>query len=117
MIYLHEYNVTPDTNKRNELVIKIDNDAIIYDGINKSSEELLDQVKQLLNSHKDALLQSKNIKCSNHKGGRQQQLTIRYDKICDNPIVLIGNTDNAEIATLYNELKDQLISILNNYLR
>lgn len=114
IIYLHEYNVTPDVNKKEELIIKVENGTIMYNGINNESDYMLDEIKKMLISYKNDLLQVKDIKCSNYKGGRQKQLKIHCKEVCDDEINLLGNTNNEDIAKLYGEIRNKLISLLEN---
>lgn len=114
IIYLHEYNVTPDVNKRNELIIKVEDNSITYNDINDENDYLANKIKEMLISYKDTLLHAKDIKFDNSKGGRQKQLSIYCEEICAEKIVLAGNTNNEEIAKLYDEIKNKLISLLEN---
>ena len=111
---LHEYNVTPDINKREELIIKVENNKIIYNDFNNDDEHIIGEIKKILISYKDDLLHAKDIKCSNYKGGRQKWITINCKEVCNESITLIGNTDNEEMAKLYDRIKNKLIFLLEN---
>lgn len=96
-IYLHKYNVTPNIDEKEELVLKIENDTIVYSDIEKENNQLINE-----------------IKASSCKGGRQKQLSIYCEKDCNKQIVLVGNTDNKKTLKLYDKIKNQIIDLLKN---
>lgn len=112
IIYLHEYNVVPDMDKKDELILKVEDNKIIYNNLIIENMEKVNEMNKLLLSYKDTLLHLKDIKYSNSKGGRQKQLSIHCDSICCEKIVLLGNTNNEEIANFYSEFKNKVISLL-----
>lgn len=111
---IHEYNVTPDINEKNKFSIQINNNIITYNDIKIENNEILDKINEILLSYKETLLILKNIHHSNYKGGRQKQLSIYCEDICNEKITLIGNTSNTEIAEFYNTFKNKIISLLEN---
>lgn len=111
-IYLSEYNVLPKIEERDILAIKIEENSILLNGKTIDDTTILNKISDLLLSYKKKLLEIKDIKHSNYKGGRQSQLKIVSKEICEGEIFLIGNTSNTEIANFYIEFRNKLINLL-----
>lgn len=108
---LYEYNVTPNLENRNELLIKLEDSKITYNDKVISDDNIIDNVYEILDEFKQDLVKYSEIEHTNFKGGRQRRLKVTYDDV---EINLIGNTDNNEIANFYNEFKEKILNVINN---
>lgn len=111
---LYEYNATPDVDKKDITLIEINDNKITYNGNDIENTEIINKINDLLLNYKETLLEIKDIRQANIKGGRQKTITIYSENICGNKITLIGNTSDEKISSLYEELKNKIIALLNN---
>lgn len=110
---LYEYNVTPNIENRNILLINVENDKVVYKDVTIEDNDLIYELKEFIAKNRESLLKYNEIEHSNFKGGRQRILTLNID---DTEIKLIGNTDNNDIADFYNNFKEELINIIDKYI-
>ncbi len=107
---LMEYNVVPNVDERNAFCIQSVDDYILYNEQKITDRDKFDEIKSVLMQYRNEIVKLNSENISNYKGGRQQMLTIQYE---DGEVLrVIGNTPSNEMANLYSELKNKLISII-----
>lgn len=111
-LYLNEYNATPIKEERDSFTISIKENIININNNIIENEDIINNIEAMLNTYKTELLECKNKQYQNIKGGRQATLQIFLNTISDDVILITGNTDNNEISTLYYEIKEELIKLL-----
>jgi len=114
-LILHEYNVTPDVTKRDEVSIQIAGGSVLYNGKIAQSAQFATDMERLIDSAKKPLLQCKGLKPTEVKGGRQMMLAVTSEELGKDTITLFGNTDNPEVSAFYNELKRRVITVVEKY--
>ena len=114
-LILHEYNVTPDVTKREEVSIQIAGGTVLYNGKSAQSAEFAEDVEKLIASAKKPLMQCKGLQPASAKGGRQKMLAVTWEELGKDTITLFGNTNNQEVAAFYNELTKRIIAVVEKY--
>lgn len=109
---IYEYNITPNVENRNELLINVEEDKVTYNDKVIENGELIAELNQIVENNKPTLLDFNEIQHSNYKGGRQRSLKVEVDGVS---IKLIGNTDNNQIANFYNDFKEEIINVVSKY--
>ena len=111
-IYLYEYNITPNIENRNILLINVEEEKVTYNDKIIEDDSLIEELNEIIDNYKESLLKFNEIPHTNYKGGRQRSLKVNVD---GNVIALIGNTDNNEIANFYNEFKEKIITVIEKH--
>ena len=111
-IYLYEYNVTPNIENRNILLINVEDDKVTFNDKVIENSKLIEELEEIVANNKNSLLAYNEIPHTNFKGGRQRNLKVNVDDI---EVKLIGNTENNEIANFYNDFKEQIITAIEKY--
>lgn len=108
-IRIYEYDVNKD--EKNVLEIEATSNIIYFNGNIKNisnSFESKNRIRNIINSNIEILENLQNLRISNYKGGRQKQMTIFANNKIYN---ILGNTDNENSVSIYNKLKEEIISI------
>lgn len=114
-LILHEYNVTPDVTKREEVSIQIAGGTVLYNGKRAQSAAFATDMEKLIGSAKKPLMQCKGVQQPTAKGGRQMMLAVTWDELGKDTITVFGNTSNQEVSAFYNELKRRVIAVVEKY--
>ena len=107
---LSEYNVVPNVEERNAFCIQLIDDYLLYNKQKITDNNKIDEIKNMFMQYKDEVIKLNKEHISNYKGGRQKILSIQYEE--GNVLRINGNTPSIEMANLYSDLKNKLISII-----
>ena len=107
---LSEYNVLPKVEQRDPFSIELTNGELLYNEQKVTDNTKVDLIINMFNQYKDEIARLNSTPASNYKGGRQQAIRIQYED--GKTFTVTGNTPEEEMANLYLELKNKMISII-----
>ena len=109
---IFEYNVTPNVEERNEFGIYLVNDTLTMNGNNVDDENKVFAVKEVLKENKESIITLATGKIENYKGGRQKNLTVKFD-VDGETYRIIGNTPSQEMANFYTKIVTDITNIVS----
>ena len=109
---IFEYNVTPNVNEKNEFVILLANDTLVMNGNEMNDESKVVAIKKMLEDNKENITRLAVENSENYKGGRQKNLTVKFDNDGEN-FRIIGNTPSQETSDFYTKIVTDITNIVS----
>ena len=109
---IFEYNVTPNVNEKNEFVILLANDTLVMNGNDMNDESKVVAIKKMLEDNKENIIRLASENAENYKGGRQKNLTVKFDEDGE-AFIITGNTPSQEIADFYTKIVTDITNIVS----
>ena len=106
-----EYNVVYDYKDKAGIRIIYEDGILTYDGKTINKKEVIDEICNLIESHKDEIIKLNKEEISSYRGGRQQILNVKFEDTDE--LQIIGNTPIKEMSLLYSKIKNEAICILD----